>query len=93
MSGGLDSNQLSESQFEGIEVKYTGLTPICPYCDKPTVRSSGMSATTLLAYIPIYNEEGINTNPDKNITTSKFNCHTCNREYIVCSQGSKSWYK
>lgn len=57
--------------------------PQCPYCEKPTLRSEGMSTITAMYYPPVYDENGINTNPDRNITTTYWKCLECCRDYVV----------
>ena len=63
------------------EVIYTGPIPQCPRCEKPTVRTEGFSSITAAYYPPIYDENGVNTNPDRNSTTSSYNCNGCNKEF------------
>ena len=57
--------------------------PQCPYCEKPTIREEGMSTRTAMYYPPVYDENGINTNPDRNITTTCWKCLGCNHDYTV----------
>ena len=47
-------------------------------CDKP-LYLIGAQSTTLLYYPPIYDEEGINQNPDRNKITTQVMCTVCNR--------------
>ena len=51
--------------------------PICPKCNKPTKRTSGISTTTLAYYQPTYDENGVNINPDMNTTTTEWRCLDC----------------
>ncbi len=36
---------------------------------------------TCAYYPPIYNSEGVNTNPDRNIVTTESKCLTCNEQF------------
>ncbi len=73
-----DTSVLEYSETNGI--------PICPYCQKPTLRTGGTSFTTLMYFYPIYNEHGENTNPDRNIITSNWHCNECGKDY--CTAGN-----
>jgi hypothetical protein len=64
-------------------VKETNGIPQCPYCEKPTHRSEGMRMTTAMYYPPVYDENGVNTNPDRNTTTTHWKCLECNQDYVV----------
>lgn len=58
--------------------------PVCPHCDKPTRRTEdGPSMTTCVYYPPIYDENGVNTNPDRNTTTRGYKCLECNESYTT----------
>jgi len=65
------------------EVIYTGLIPQCPHCKKPTKRTSHGSSSTLMYYMPVYDENGVNTNPDRNTITTAYECLECNKTYVV----------
>ncbi len=65
------------------KVIYTGSIPQCPHCKKPTVRTEGMSMTTCMYFQPVYNEQGENTNPDRNTTTTDWHCNSCGNTYVV----------
>jgi hypothetical protein len=54
--------------------------PECPREDCRFSHSGG--STTLVAYIPIYDKNGVNTNPDRNTTTFKVNCLTCGKMWV-----------
>ena len=64
-------------------VIYTGHVPQCPHCRKPTNRTGGTRSTTCMYYPPHYNEKGENTNPDRNTTTSSWNCEECNKPFTI----------
>jgi hypothetical protein len=38
---------------------------------------------TAMYYPPIYDENGVNTNPDGNITTTYYTCLNCNKMYTA----------
>jgi hypothetical protein len=54
--------------------------PECPREDCQFSYSGG--TTTLVAYIPIYDKNGVNTNPDRNTTTFNVNCITCGKMWV-----------
>ena len=64
-------------------LNFTTNIPICPKCKKPTKRKEGGSTSTLAYYPPIYDERGININPDRNITTTTWTCLNCSHEWIT----------
>jgi hypothetical protein len=61
--------------------------PLCPYCKKPTRRSPGASTVTLMYFPPIYDKNGVNTNPDRNWRSSTWSCLECNRNYGYRTNG------
>ena len=67
------------------DVIFTGTVPQCPFCKKPTKRQEGCSVSTLVYYIPTYNEEGTDINPDRNCNTTDYHCCECNTAYsVIC---------
>lgn len=67
-----------------IEYKETNGIPICPNCQKPTKRSGGgVCTTTLMWFEPNYDENGINTNPDRNTITTTYRCEECGKDYAT----------
>lgn len=50
-----------------------------PSCEKECRFKEGVSVTTAAYYPPVYDKQGHNTNPDRNITTNIVKCSTCNR--------------
>ena len=57
--------------------------PYCPYCKKPTKRRDLGESSTLVEFIPYYDEEGNNTNPDRNTIEKTYECCECNKIYEV----------
>ncbi len=78
--------------IEGKKVIYTGQIPQCPYCEKPTERSGGMGHTTCVYYPPIYNKYGNNINPDRNMTTSYWECLECKKQYTISGNTVEGFY-
>jgi len=68
----------------------TNLTPECPRDDCRFLQSGGH--TTLAYYPPIYDKNGVNTNPDRNTTTSTLNCLTCGKWWSCISQLGETVY-
>ena len=54
--------------------------PECPREDCKFTSFYGTS--TLVAYIPIYDKDGKNINPDANTTTFKVNCLSCGKIWV-----------
>jgi len=65
------------------EVRFTKGIPICPYCKKPTERSGGMGEVTMMYFPPVWDKEGNNTNPDRNIKTTYWRCQECGKDYTI----------
>ena len=55
-------------------------------CDDDCRFDMGHSTRTLIGYKPLYDKEGVNLNPDRNITTTKVYCTVCKKMYIVKEQ-------
>lgn len=66
-----------------MKVEFTNGIPICPNCQKSTRRQHKGSTSTLMNYQPIYDENGNNINPDRNISTSYYDCLDCDKNYCV----------
>lgn len=66
--------------------------PICNNCkDEARFTESGMT-TTCMDYRPIYDAQGNNTNPDKNVTSWYLTC-TCGKEWRGSACDGKTEYK
>lgn len=55
-------------------------------CEKNCLFQFSGGSTTCAYYPPIYNKQGVNINPDANITTGKCVCITCNKEWQYKTQ-------
>jgi hypothetical protein len=51
-------------------------------CEHPTY-TQGASMTTLAYYVPVFDENGVNTNPDRNNSTTTYTCTKCNTDFLV----------
>lgn len=49
--------------------------------DDCMITSNGPGMSTMAYYPPVYNKEGINTNPDMNITTTPQRCLSCGKTW------------
>ena len=63
-----------------------------PFCDKDCRFSYGMSSTTCMYFDPIYDKNGVNINPDGNITTGSVHCSTCNTSWHTHTQYGKTTF-
>ncbi len=79
-----------------IEVKqkvtFTGIIPQCPYCQKPTIRTKGHGTVSAAFYQPVYDKEGKNTNPDRNIRTSNWKCLECNNDFVTAGNSTDGYF-
>ena len=74
------------SAITDIQKDVSGL-PLCPYCKKPTKRTSSGGSVTMLYFQPIYDENGVNTNPDRNWRSETWHCLECERDYGYGTNG------
>ncbi len=65
------------------KAKLTNGIPECPFCKKPTQRTGGQGSETLMYFAPMYGENGLNINPDRNIKTTYWRCFECDKEYSI----------
>ena len=68
----------------------TNPNPECPREDCRILNHGG--STTLAYYPPIYDKNGVNINPDKNITTSILECLTCGKMWKCKTQLDEPTY-
>jgi len=80
---------MSEEKKEVID---TNGIPQCPHCEKPTKRQEGVSSMTCAYYPVIYDENGVNTNPDRNTTTTTYSCLGCSQGYTVSGNYTDGFY-
>lgn len=66
--------------------------PQCPYCEKPTHRTSSYTTVTAMYFPPRYDENGININPDRNSMTTQYTCLECNKSYVVSGNVPDGFY-
>jgi ssDNA-binding Zn-finger/Zn-ribbon topoisomerase 1 len=63
---------------------------ICPKCKKPTkITEISAALTTLVYYPPIYDENGININPDANKTTRNYRCLECGIDFVEITRNGQ----
>jgi len=55
--------------------------PECPKCKKPTKRLRTPGYKTAVFYPAMYDEKGVNTNPDRNAVTYSYTCLECGAKY------------
>jgi len=61
-------------------------------CDQECRFTVTGGMTTLVGYIPIYDKNGVNINPDGNITTRYIHCSTCKKNWTAKTQYDKTTY-
>ena len=77
------ATEFTTAGFTSVTVVSSIDLPICPYCKVPTRRMAGPGMTTLVYYPPIYDANGINTNPDRNTVKDAWTCLDCNKTFNV----------
>jgi hypothetical protein len=50
-----------------------------PNCEKECLFTKSGSMSTLMAYIPMYDKNGNNVNPDRNIISYNISCVVCGK--------------
>ena len=65
--------------------------PECPREDCRFIDYPGSS--TLAYYPPIYDKNGVNTNPDRNISTFRIECLTCGKMWKGTTQLGETTYE
>jgi hypothetical protein len=55
-------------------------------CERECKFIQGSSSTTMAYYMPMYDKNGVNTNPDRNTTRSKYSCTVCGKCFNISSQ-------
>lgn len=63
------------------EYQETNGIPVCPHCKKPTERVGNVGMKTCMYFPPVYDKNGVNTNPDRNTITSTWHCNECGKDY------------
>lgn len=53
----------------------------CPYCGSSHYIDYG-GYTTTVCYSPVW-KDGVNVNPDRNITTTTYKCLDCGKEFVT----------
>jgi len=78
---------------EPKDFKYTETNgiPVCPICQIPTRRLGGVGTTTLMHFPPLYDENGVNINPNRNTSTCSYNCLKCGKSFGVSGNGYDSY--
>ena len=65
--------------------------PECERDDCRFLQSGGRS--TLVAYIPVYDKNGVNNNLDGNTTTSNLECLTCGKRWVATTRYNETSYE
>ena len=61
----------------------------CPHCGASHY-SEGPSMRTAVYYPPVW-KDGVNINPDRNVTTTEAHCYECNYDFIIKLCGEEVW--
>lgn len=62
-------------------------------CDKECKFIPGVSMTTAMYFTPVYDKNGVNINPDGNITSSTISCVTCHKKWKTSTQYGETTYE
>ena len=63
-----------------------------PSCKLECRFSTSFSITTAAFYTPVYDNAGVNTNPDMNITSTTVNCSVCNKSWSSSTRAGVSTF-
>lgn len=64
-----------------------------PECERDDCRfRQGVSMSTLVYYVPVYDKNGVNINPDGNTTTSNLECLTCGKRWVATTRYNQTTY-
>lgn len=64
-----------------------------PNCDKECRFQYSNSQTTMAYYPPIFDKNGNNINPDRNITIEDVTCSTCGGRWLYSTQNGITEYR
>lgn len=70
------------------KIVLNGPMPECPCCKRPTAKIESASSVTCVYYPPVYNEKGVNINPNKHMFLNPWECLECGKNYTVISNGT-----
>jgi len=73
------------------KVIFTGDIPVCPYCCVPTIRTEMAGTIIAMYFAPMYNEDGENINPDRNIRTCNYTCSKCGCTHSIVGNYIDGW--
>lgn len=62
-------------------------------CERDCRFTESSQGTTCAYYPPVYDKNGVNTNPDMNISYYTVKCSTCGKSWSANSQNCKITYK
>ena len=63
-----------------------------PSCKLECRFSTSFGITTAAFYTPVYDNAGVNTNPDMNITSTTVNCSVCNKSWSSSTRAGVSTF-
>ena len=81
-------NYLKSSPYKGNITKEESSMLKCPRCGSTDPIIEGYSTTTAVYYPPVW-ENGVNINPDGNVTTTKYTCGKCECNFSARYQHGK----
>lgn len=71
----------------------SGMANPDPSCNKECRFSCSPSLTTAMYYHPIYDKNGVNVNPDMNISSREVSCLVCHRSWYETSRNGETTFK
>lgn len=70
------------------------IPPDCKNCKNDCKIVYAYTASTSLFYIPVFDKDGVNINPDGNVISGSAKCLTCDQEWDFSTQyGNTIWKK
>lgn len=65
-----------------------------PPCKKQNCNvQARVTCSTYVGYIPVYDENGVNTNPNVNKQTARLTCSVCNKVWVAKFDGYTITYE
>jgi len=68
-------------------------TELSKGCDKECRFIEGFAMTTSMYFTPVYDKNGVNINPDGNITRRNVSCVTCHKKWTATTQFGDTEYE
>lgn len=62
-------------------------------CQQDCRFQAGLATTTCMYFAPIFDKNGVNLNPDGNITSQMIVCTTCNKKWLSTTRFNETTFE